>query len=129
MSLIHTFTSTAQDVVNALPLDVIAQTREKCTADGKSVTGVLCREGGQVESLLKGLIFVVAVVFVIYKAVQSKFALGTIVVSALVAGLLVWIVYNTETLFGWIGGEVKADAPAPPAVVEVVDSVPGSLLI
>lgn len=126
MSLINTFAATAQDVVAALPLDVVATT--DCTADDGSLTGVACREGQQVETLLKGLITVIAIVFVIYKAVQSKFALGTILVSALVAGLLVWIVYNTDTLFGWIGGEADAaPAPAPPAVVEVVDSVPAVL--
>lgn len=125
MSLINTFAATAHDVVAALPLDIVAQTTTDCTADGTSFTGVACREGQQVETLLKGLITVIAIVFVIYKAVQSKFALGTIVVSALVAGLLVWIVYNTDTLFGWFGGEVNA---APPAVVEVVDSVPDALI-
>lgn len=121
MSLIHSFTSTAQDVLTALPLDVVAT--EDCTR-GEGVTGVVCREGEQVEGLLKGLITVIAIIFVIYKAVQSKFALGTIVVSALVAALLIWIVYNTDALFSMFNNELDAAPDSPPAVVEVVDAVP-----
>ncbi|HEY9412694.1 MAG TPA: hypothetical protein VIP77_24180 [Jiangellaceae bacterium] len=119
MSLIHSFASTAHDVVSALPLDVVAGGVEECQ-EGEGFTGIACREGNQVEGLLKGLITVIAIVFVIYKAVQSKFALGTILVSALVAGLLIWIVYNTDSLFGWFGTELESAPSSPPAVVEVV---------
>lgn len=126
MSLIHSFASTANDVLAALPTDILAGT-EDCT-EGEGVIGAVCREGNQVETLLKGLVTVIAVVFVIYKAVQSKFALGTILVSALVAGLLIWIVYNTDTLFSMFDNEVGSAPQAPPGVVEVVDSVPDGLI-
>lgn len=48
--------------------------------------------------VLQTVALTVAVVFVIYKAVQSKFSFGTIVVSALAAGLFVWAVYNVTSI-------------------------------
>ncbi|PSL06961.1 hypothetical protein CLV30_102350 [Haloactinopolyspora alba] len=62
--------------------------------------------------VLQTVAITVAVLFVIYKAVQSKFSLGTIVVSALAAGVFVWVVFNVNTLSDTIGEDLPGDSPA-----------------
>lgn len=122
MSVIHSLTTTANDLVNLLPTDVIAA---ECDTGQGGFLGKACDKGNQLETLMKALVTVIAVIFVIYKAVSSKFALGTIVVSALVAGLLIWIVNSTDTLFNWTKDELgNGEAQG---VVETVDSVPSAL--
>lgn len=62
--------------------------------------------------VLQTVAITVAVLFVIYKAVQSKFSLGTIVVSALAAGVFVWVVFNVNSLSDTIGEDLPGDSPA-----------------
>ncbi len=70
--------------------------------------------------VLQTVAITVAVLFVVYKAVQSKFAFGAIVVSALAAGVFTWAVHNVtnlsdtigEDLPGGSGSDTAADPPA-----------------
>ena len=59
-----------------------------------------------VRPVLQTVAITVAVLFVVYKAVQSKFSLGTIVVSALAAGVFIWAVFNVTTLRDTIGEDL-----------------------
>lgn len=65
------------------------------------------------QPVLRTVAVTVAIVFVIYKAVQSKFSLGTIVVSALAAGIFVWLVFNVEQLTDTIGEDLPGGTSAP----------------
>ncbi len=72
----------------------------------------------RLRGVIQAVAITVAVVFVVYKAVQSKFAIGTIIVSALAAGVFVWIVHNVTSLQDSVGEDMPGSAP----VVEYVDS-------
>lgn len=65
------------------------------------------------QPVLQTVAVTVAVVFVIYKAVQSKFSLGTIVVTALAAGLFIWLVFNVDQLSDTIGEDLPGGTSAP----------------
>ncbi|SDT40410.1 hypothetical protein SAMN04515669_3903 [Jiangella sp. DSM 45060] len=58
------------------------------------------------QPVLRTVAVTVAIVFVIYKAVHSKFSLGTIIVSALAAGIFVWLVFNVDQLSDTIGEDL-----------------------
>ncbi|TDD95174.1 hypothetical protein [Jiangella asiatica] len=62
------------------------------------------------QPVLQTVAITVAILFVIYKAVQSKFSLGTIVVSALAAGIFVWLVFNVIDLSDTIGEDLPGGA-------------------
>lgn len=64
------------------------------------------------RGVLRVVAITVAVLFVVFKAVQSKFAIGTIVVSALAAGVFIWIVYNVTALRDTVGEDMPGSAPA-----------------
>lgn len=68
---------------------------------------------GDLQPVLRTVAVTVAIVFVIYKAVQSKFSLGTIVVTALAAGIFVWLVFNVEQLTDTIGEDLPGGSSAP----------------
>ncbi|WP_298329459.1 hypothetical protein [Haloactinopolyspora sp.] len=59
-----------------------------------------------VRPVLQTVAITVAVLFVIYKAVQSKFSFGTIIVSALAAGVFIWAVFNVTTLRDTVGEDL-----------------------
>ncbi|PZF82773.1 hypothetical protein [Jiangella anatolica] len=63
------------------------------------------------QTVLRVVAITVAIVFVVYKAVQSKFAIGTIIVSALAAGVFIWIVYNVTALRDTVGEDLPGSAP------------------
>lgn len=62
-----------------------------------------------IRPILQTVALTVAVLFVIYKAVHSKFSFGTIVVSALAAGVFVWAVFNVDSLSDTIGEDLPGD--------------------
>ena len=64
------------------------------------------------QTVLRVVAITVAILFVVYKAVQSKFAIGTIIVSALAAGVFIWIVYNVTALRDTVGEDLPGSAPA-----------------
>lgn len=108
MSLITTITATAPDLVVASETTTVQAGLLNWT-DGMSE---------RLRNVIQAVAITVAVVFVVYKAVQSKFAIGTIIVSALAAGVFVWIVHNVTSLQDSVGEDMPGSAP----VVEYVDS-------
>lgn len=70
-------------------------------------------KANELENVLQVVATTVAILFVVYKAVQSKFAIGTIIVSALAAGVFVWIVYNVVDLKDSVGNEMPNQKGAP----------------
>jgi hypothetical protein len=63
------------------------------------------------QTVLRVVAITVAILFVVFKAVQSKFAIGTIIVSALAAGVFIWIVYNVTALRDTVGEDLPGSAP------------------
>lgn len=63
------------------------------------------------QGVLRVVAITVAILFVVFKAVQSKFAIGTIIVSALAAGVFIWIVYNVTSLRDTVGEDLPGSAP------------------
>ncbi|PSL01372.1 hypothetical protein CLV30_114102 [Haloactinopolyspora alba] len=75
------------------------------------------------RTVLRVVAITVAVLFVVFKAVQSKFAIGTIVVSALAAGVFIWIVYNVTSLRDTVGEDMPGSLPD--STVSVTATQPG----
>lgn len=57
---------------------------------------------------LRGLALTVAIVFVLYKAVASKLSFGTIIMSGITAGLLVWLVFNVTAIEDRVDNELSS---------------------
>ncbi|WP_026876681.1 hypothetical protein [Jiangella gansuensis] len=64
------------------------------------------------QPVLQTVAITVAIGFVIYKAVHSKFSLGTIVVSALAAGIFIWLVFNVTELSDTIAEDLPGGTSA-----------------
>ncbi|WP_026877971.1 hypothetical protein [Jiangella gansuensis] len=64
------------------------------------------------QDVLRVVAITVAILFVVYKAVQSKFAIGTIVLSALAAGVFIWLVFNVTDVSDTVGEDLPGSAPA-----------------
>ncbi|RIQ12214.1 hypothetical protein [Jiangella rhizosphaerae] len=84
-------------------------------ADG-GVFGWVESEAGQLESTMQTLSIVVAVVFVVFRAVKTGFAIASIAIAALMAGVFVWVVHNVDILGNRVDQEINS---APAAVVQV----------
>lgn len=76
----------------------------------------------RLRTVLQVVAVTVAVLFVVYKAVQSKFAIGTIIVSALAAGVFIWIVFNVTSLDDTVGEDLPGSAPVVEQTVTPPDS-------
>ncbi|MGL5823588.1 MAG: hypothetical protein ACRCYU_01820 [Nocardioides sp.] len=68
----------------------------------------------ELMDVLRNASIVVGMAFVIVQAVMSRFAMARIVISALSAGLFVWIVWSVTDLKERVDNEVNS-APAPVA--------------
>lgn len=68
------------------------------------------------QIMFRGLALTVAIIFVLYKAISSKLSLGTILVSGITAGVLVWLVFNVTEIEDRVGNEVDA-APTTSSTV------------
>lgn len=86
-------------------------------ADG-GVFGWVESEAGQLQSTMQTLSIVVAVIFVVFRAVKTGFAIASIAISALMAAVFVWIVYNVDILSNRVDEEINS---SPAAVVVQVD--------
>lgn len=84
-------------------------------ADG-GVFGWVESEAGQLQSTMQTLSVVVAVIFVVFRAVKTGFAIASIAIAALMAGVFVWIVYNVDILSNRVDEEINS---SPAAVVQV----------
>lgn len=111
MSLVTSLATAAPDLATATTI-------QAGVLDWTSSTASDLRE------VLRVVAITVAVLFVVFKAVTSKFAVGTIVVSALAAGVFIWIVYNVTALRDTVGEDLPGSAP----VVEYVDSPAAPLM-
>jgi hypothetical protein len=74
----------------------------------------------EIQPVLQAMAVTVAIVFVVYKAVQSKLSLGTMIASALAAAVLIWLSMNITELTDIIdkdlpGGETTEPGGDPPA--------------
>ncbi|SDU32402.1 hypothetical protein [Jiangella alkaliphila] len=108
MSLISGLTATAPDLASS-SITIQAGLLDWTSETATSLRGVL-----QVVAIT------VAVLFVVYKAVQSKFAIGTIIVSALAAGVFIWIVFNVTSLDDTVGEDLPGSG-APQSTPSQVD--------
>lgn len=82
----------------------------------------------EVATLGRALAVTIAIIFVLYHAIVSRLALGRILMAGLVAGLVVWFVFNITAVRDRVGDEVdatgatstiSASAPTPPALTGV----------
>lgn len=76
------------------------------------------------KEALYAVIIVIAIGFVVVRAVASKLSIASVVVAALAAGLLIWVVSNVELVSDNIGEElsmssVTAHATGHPAASEL----------
>lgn len=62
-----------------------------------------------VKNTIQTLVTVVAVAFALVRMVMAKFALTAILISGLVAGLAIWIVYNVGWLQENIGDDINGE--------------------
>lgn len=99
MSLITGLTATAPDLATS-SITIQAGLLDWTTDTASSL-----------QTVLRVVAITVAILFVVYKAVQSKFAIGTIIVSALAAGVFIWIVYNVTALRDTVGEDLPGSAP------------------
>lgn len=91
--------------------------------DGTGILDWVDSKNTAVQTTLRGLAITLAIVFVVWQAVSSRGALARIAISALVAGLFVWIVFNVTALKSRVDNEVNGSSPsittvyrpAPPA--------------
>lgn len=79
---------------------------ETCTDNGGGLLDWTCGMADRVRLVIRAVAITVAVIFVVYKAVTSKFAIGTIIVSALAAGVFIWIVFNVMDLQQEVGNDL-----------------------
>ncbi len=93
--------------------------------DGGGSTGLIdliTQKNEQVQVAARGLSITAALIFVIYNAVRSAFAVARIVVTGLVAALMVWITFHMTDLENRVGDEVNSmpavshSAPQQPTV-------------
>ncbi|WP_053203698.1 hypothetical protein [Jiangella muralis] len=99
MSLITGLTATAPDLASS-SITIQAGLLDWTTDTASSL-----------QTVLRVVAITVAILFVVYKAVNSKFAIGTIIVSALAAGVFIWIVYNVTALRDTVGEDLPGSAP------------------
>ncbi|SDT68704.1 MULTISPECIES: hypothetical protein [Jiangella] len=99
MSLITGLTATAPDLATS-SITIQAGLLDWTTDTASSL-----------QTVLRVVAITVAILFVVYKAVNSKFAIGTIIVSALAAGVFIWIVYNVTALRDTVGEDLPGSAP------------------
>lgn len=78
--------------------------------DGTGILDWVDSKNTAVQTTLRGLAITLAIVFVVWAAVSSRGALARIVVSALVAGLFVWIVFNVTALKSRVDNEVNGSS-------------------
>lgn len=86
----------------------------------------------EIQPVLQALAVTVAIIFVVYKAVQSKLSLGTMIASALAAAILIWLSLNIteltdildEDLPGGDGGDGVSDVVTPGAETPTSDGDP-----
>ena len=102
-------------------------------AGGEDIFQIGNRLATESRTLLLAVVGVVAIVFVIWKAVESRMAVAAIAVALLAAGLLSWGVYNVLFLRDRTGDTVQQDtvlqdsAPAPSvSLTPAVAAGPGS---
>lgn len=88
----------------------------------QGVLGWIGDKAVQVETLIKVLATVVAVGFVVYRAIASVFKWGTIIMTALLAGAFIWIVHNVDFVQQKVEEEVES---APHAIEQLHDDVVG----
>ena len=62
-------------------------------------------------TLLRAFAVVVAVIFIIYRAVATKGALAAILIAAAAGAIFVYVVWNVTDLQGRVGNEINS-APA-----------------
>ena len=98
MSLVTTLATTAPDLAASTTIQAGVLDWTENTAE-------------ELRTVLRVVAITVAVLFVVFKAVTSKFAVGTIVVSALAAGVFIWIVYNVTALKDTVGEDLPGSAP------------------
>ena len=77
-------------------------------------------KNGEVQALLRGISITIAIIFVIWQGIASKGSIARILISALAAGLLVWVVFNVQTLLGMVDDEISAG----PVTVQVAPHGP-----
>lgn len=83
-------------------------------AGGEDIFDIGNRLASESRTLLLAVVGVVAVLYIIWKAIESRMAVAAIAVALLGAGLLVWGVYNVVFLRDRTGETVQQDsAPAP----------------
>lgn len=86
--------------------EIVADT---CTGEG--IFGWTCSTASSIQGVIRVVAITVAIIFVVYKAVSSKFAIGTIIVSALAAGIFIWIVFNVTALRDQVAPNMPGAAP------------------
>lgn len=69
----------------------------------------------EVATFGRALAVTIAIIFVLYHAIVSRLALGRILMAGLVAGLVVWFVFNITAVRDRVGDEVDATG-APPTI-------------
>lgn len=79
---------------------------------------LLTSKNAAVQAFLRGLAVTLGIIFVIYQAVVSRGALARIIISALAAGLFVWIVFNVTALQTRVDNEINAGGPPTVQMVE-----------
>jgi len=83
-------------------------------ADGLLGTiNVKSEEAKETIRIVSGL---VALAFLVYQAAASRMAMGRIIVSALAAGVFLWVVFNVTEVKDKVGEDLQA-MPAPSVVV------------
>lgn len=70
---------------------------------------------------LREVVITIAVVFVVFKAIEAKFTIARIVMAVLAAGIFLWAVMNIDTIQDWVTKEAEASPqiqmvhPGPPS--------------
>lgn len=74
------------------------------------------------KEALYAVIIVIAIGFVVVRAVASKLSIASVVVAALAAGLLIWVVSNVELVSEDIGDELSMSSVGTHATGDLASS-------
>lgn len=75
-------------------------------AGGDGVLDWLTNKNAEAQTLLRAFAVTAGILFVIIQAVASRGAMARIIISALAAGVFVWVVWNITDLKDRVGNEV-----------------------
>jgi hypothetical protein len=116
---------TPLDVTHQVTLHITTLYGTLIPLDSTGVLDWITGKNKQAQTAVRALAITVAIIFVMYQAVASRLAMARVIVSGLVAGIFVWIVFNVTALQARVNNEVNnsgapisttyhPDAPAQP---------------